>query len=532
MRFALFGIIALLGILPGCASPAPPTLAEPTLMLTPTPLAPARPDAVANLQNLIPKPHTVIPADGSFLANLNTRIIVPPNNPELDRIAQQLANTLLPVTQQLLQVSDDTPAKGDIVLSLTEDALVRDEGYLLSVTPAGIQIQAVKPAGLFYGTQTLRQLLPATIDRRGLETGVWEVAAVSIRDVPRFAYRGAMLDVARHFFTADDVKKYIDALAAYKLNHLHLHLTDDQGWRIEIKSWDKLATYGGSTRVGGGAGGYYTQDEYRDLVQYAADRYITVVPEIDMPGHTNAALAAYAELNCDGRAPALYTGTEVGFSSLCVDQELTYKFIEDVVRELVTLTPGPYLHIGGDEARATQAGDYVEFIERVESIVRAHGKQMMGWEEIAQAELDPTSVVQYWFSEQAREAVKQGAKVVFSPASLAYLDMKYDDTTRLGLDWAGEISTRKAYDWEPTTLLEGIREDSILGIEAPLWSETLETLDDIEYMAFPRLLGIAEIAWSQQTGRAWEEYAARLASHGARLHTMGINYYPLPEIEK
>lgn len=482
------------------------------------------------MQNLIPKPHTIIPADGYFIANPNTRIIVPPDNPKLNRIAQLLAYALLPVTQYPLQVSDDTAADGDIVLSLTGHALVGDEGYLLSVTPSGIQIQAIKPAGLFYGAQTMRQLLPAMIDRSGPETAVWKVAAGSIRDVPRFAFRGAMLDVARRFFSVNDIKKYIDALASYKLNHLHLHLTDDQGWRIEIKSWDRLATCGGSTGVGGGPGGYYTQDEYRDLIQYAADRYITIVPEIDMPGHTNAALASYAELNCDGQAPAVYTGTEVGFSSLCVDKELTYKFVEDVVRELVSLTPGPYLHIGGDEARATQAGDYIKFIERVERIVRAHGKQMVGWQEIAQAELDPTSVVQHWFGDHAYDAVKQGVKIILSPASLTYLDMKYDDATRLGLDWAGPISVRKAYDWEPTTLLKGVPASSILGIEAPLWSETLETLADIEYMAFPRLLGIAEIAWSPETGREWNEYAARLASHGARLRAMGIDYSPLPEI--
>lgn len=532
MRFSLCFGVACLAILLGCAAPLTvDPIMTPAIPGTPTPIAPASLEAKAHLENLIPKPHTVIPTEGAFRSSPNTRIVIDSSNDDVNQIAEQLVAALLPVTQRPLTINDGPAADGDIVLALVEHASVGDEGYLLTITPTKILIEALTPAGLFYGTQTLRQLLPPTVNREGFETGVWEVAAAEIRDVPRFAYRGAMLDVARHFFKPEDVKKYIDVLAAYKINHLHLHLADDQGWRIEIKSWPKLATYGGSTEVGGGEGGYYTQDEYRELVEYAADRFITIVPEIDMPGHTNAALASYPELNCDDQAPALYTGTEVGFSSLCADKEITFKFIDDVVRELAELTPGPYIHIGGDEARATPHGEYVEFIERIEPIVTAHGKRVIGWEEIAQAELAPSSVVQHWMGEHAADAVKQGAKLVISPASLAYLDMKYDDTTKLGLDWAGKIDVQKGYDWEPTALLEGVGEQDILGIEAPLWSETLETFDDIAYMAFPRLLGIAEIGWSPQTGRAWDEYAARLAAHGPRLKQMGIKFFQAPQVD-
>ena len=308
---------------------------------------------------------------------------------------------------------------------------------------------------------------------------------------------------------------------------MHLHLSDDQGWRIEIKSWPNLAIHGGSTQVGGGPGGYYTQEQYADIVQYAQERYITVIPEIDMPGHTNAALASYAELNCDGKATELYTGTKVGFSTLCTDSEITYKFIDDVVRELAALTPGPYIHIGGDESHATKEEDYIPFINRVQEIVTAHGKQVIGWDEIALASLKAGSVAQHWANvENANKAVDQGAKILMSPARKAYLDMKYDKTTKLGLRWAGLIEVDTGYNWDPVTLIPGIGKESIIGIEAPLWSETVTNIDEIEYMVFPRLPGYAEIGWTSAASRDWEEYKERLGKHGERFKAMDINFYP------
>jgi len=356
------------------------------------------------------------------------------------------------------------------------------------------------------------------------------MASGTIRDYPRFAWRGAMLDVARHFFSIADLKRYIDLLAYYKINRFHLHLTDDQGWRIMINAWPNLATYGGSTQVGGGAGGYYTQAEYADLVAYAQSRYITLIPEIDMPSHTNAALASYPELNCIDKAPALYSGIEVGFSSLCVNKDITYKFIDDVVKEVATLTPGPYIHIGGDEAHSTIKEDYERFIERVQPIVAAQGKHMIGWEEIAQVDLLPDTIVQHWFSDGAQKAASRGNKVIMSPASKAYLDMKYNDATTLGLNWAGNLSVRSSYDWDPVVMLPGASESAVLGVEAPLWSETLQTIADVEYMAFPRLSGIAEIGWSPADGRNWDEYKLRLGAHGSRLKAMGVNFYRTPEV--
>jgi len=341
-----------------------------------------------------------------------------------------------------------------------------------------------------------------------------------------------MLDVARHFFSVADVKRYIDLISLYKINVLHLHLSDDQGWRIEIKSWPKLTEIGGSTEVGGGKGGFYSQEEYSSIVKYAAKRYITVIPEIDMPGHTNAALASYASLNCDRRARKLYTGTRVGFSTLCTSDELTYKFIDDVIAEIASLTPGPYIHIGGDESHVTPLKDFIPFINRVQDIVNSYGKTMIGWDEISHADLDEGSIAQYWQSaKNAKKAVDKGARLILSPAKRCYLDMKYDSSSVLGLTWAGYTEVDSAYIWSPTELVQGIDKDDILGIESPLWAETTETIDDIEYLAFPRLTGHAELGWSAIESPGWEEYRNRLGKHSKLLDLLEVNFYRSPLVD-
>jgi hexosaminidase len=345
-----------------------------------------------------------------------------------------------------------------------------------------------------------------------------------------------MLDVARHFFGVADVKRFVDLMALYKLNRLHLHLSDDQGWRIEIKSWPRLTEVGGSTQVGGGPSGYYTQAEYADLVAYAQARYITVVPEIDTPGHTNAALAAYAELNADEQARELYTGTQVGFSTLNVDSAITYQFLDDVIRELAALTPGPVIHIGGDEAAATPHDEYLRFVERIQPIVHKYGKQVAGWEEIGQGTLQPGTLVQYWntMSPRSREfvvrAVAQGARLIVSPASKVYLDMKYTEATPLGLSWAGYVEAQTAYDWDPASFLPGIDAAAIAGVEAALWAETITTFDDIAFMTLPRLASVAEVAWSPAEARNWEEHRQRLAAQAPRWQALDVHYYPSPQV--
>jgi hexosaminidase len=327
----------------------------------------------------------------------------------------------------------------------------------------------------------------------------------------------------------DVVKQYIDYLTAYKMNVLHLHLSDDQGWRIEIKSWPNLTAHGSKTQVGGGKGGYFTQEEFVELIQYAKERYITIIPEIDMPGHTNAALASYPELNETAKAQELYTGTEVGFSTLDTQKEITYQFVDDVIRELSGLISGDYIHIGGDESHVTKKEDYLYFMNRVRAIVKSYGKKSIGWDEIATSTMLPGTIAQYWSSvENAQLAIGQGAKILLSPSSRVYLDMKYDSTTILGLTWAGIIEVDKAYNWELSDLIPDIDDENIVGIEAPLWTETAETLADIQFLVFPRLLGVAEIGWSPASVRNWETYKIRLAKQKGWFEKMNINYYKSP----
>jgi hexosaminidase len=484
---------------------------------------------------LIPKPVSVTSAGGTFELNNESAVYVEGESPELLKIARYLSGILSPATGFEFKVSSSTgvpSAKNHVYLNASgNDPQLGDEGYELTINDNSIQVNANKPAGVFWAVQTILQLLPDSIELRSKQEGPWKIATGKIRDYPSYAFRGAMLDVSRHFFGVDDVKRYIDLISFYKMNVLHLHLSDDQGWRIEIKSWPNLTTHGGSTQVGGGKGGFYTQDQYKDIVQYAQDRYITIIPEIDMPGHTNAALASYPELNCNGKAPALYTGTEVGFSTFCAGKDITYKFIDDVVRELSEITPGPYIHLGGDESHATKKNDYILFVNKVQPIAKKYGKRMIGWEEIAQSNLDSSTIVQHWSNpDYPKEAVRKGAKIIMSPAKKVYLDMKYDSSTRIGLQWAARIEIDSSYIWSPSSRVDGVPRENILGLEAPLWTETITTMDDIEYMVFPRLPGIAEIAWSPENGRSWEEYKLRLGKHGRRMKMKEIDFYKSKQV--
>ncbi len=472
---------------------------------------------------LIPVPASVSSSTGRFTISSNTKIIFQNDHAELASIANILSSNMGQAEIHAVDRGEDQ-SPGNIHLRLNGDTSLGEEGYELIITTDSAQLNASCPAGLFYGVQTIRQLLPIR------STDDMSLPAISLRDTPRFEWRGAMLDVARHFFGVEDVKSYIDLISHYKINRLHLHLTDDQGWRIEIKSWPRLTKVGGSTQVGGGSGGFYTQDQFEEIVEYARSRYVTIVPEIDTPGHTNAALASYAELNSSEEAPELYTDTQVGFSTLWINSETTYKFLDDVIGELAALTPTPYIHIGGDEARSTPEEDYKKFIKRIQEIVTSHGKTPVGWNEIGHAELLPGTIVQQWSGTGYQEAKKQGARIILSPANRVYLDMKYDESTSLGLTWAGFVSVKNSYDWQPDSYIEGLEESDILGIEAPLWTETVQTMKDIEYMTFPRLLGVGELAWSPK-GQTWEEYRQRLAAHGKRMEAMGINFFRSPDVD-
>jgi len=482
---------------------------------------------------IIPAPVSVQLTADSFVVDSGAAIYIDQTaSPEVERIARYLAAMLSPFAQPEPRraAASESPPHGSFRLSIGGGAPEGAESYALTITPDLVALGAREPAGLFRGVQTIRQLLPAGVENRAAVRRRLAMPAGRITDAPRFQWRGAMLDVSRHFLSPEDVKRYIDHMALYKLNRLHLHLADDQGWRIEIRSWPNLARHGGRTEVGGGPGGYYTQAEFADLVAYAESRYIAIVPEIDMPGHTNAALSSYPELNCDDVAPSPYTGIRVGFSALCVQRDTVYEFVSDVVREIGALVPTPWFHIGGDEVERLTDEQYRAFVERVQEIVRSHGKRMIGWGEIVPAALVPETIVQHWKRDSSHVHAARGGSVILSPSPRAYLDMKYDSTTVLGLNWAGYISVRHAYDWDPAAQIAGVPERAILGVEGPLWSETLETIQDFEYMAFPRLAAVAELGWSRQGDRRWDDFAERLGAHGPRMAAMGINFYRSPEI--
>ncbi len=506
-------------------------------------------EALIAFSGVIPKPLKSESHGGAFFLTAETSIVCD-DDAEVARIGQYLKSKLNPATGfDFPQTTSEYPSSNYIQLTLKGGSPdLGQEGYDLSITTDGVKLTANNAAGLFRGVQTIRQILPDKIELSSAQNIPWEMATGHLFDFPAYPWRGAMLDVARHFFEVEDVKRTVDLIAYYKMNTLHLHLSDDQGWRIEIKSWPNLALHGGSTQVGGGKAGYYTQEQFKEIVAYAQSRYITIIPEIELPGHINAALASYGELNggtvvpIEGRVVSpvanpvildgknkpteLYKGIDVGWSTLRLEKPATFKFVNDVLRELAALTPGPYLHIGGDEAWVTKKEDYIQFINRFKSIIEANGKHMVGWEEIGQAEVDSQVIAQFWKDRNyAMQAAEKGARILFSPSKKIYLDMKYDSTSKFGSDWAAFIEIDDAYNWDPLSELEGIEPHQVAGIEAPLWSEFLTTMDDVEFMLFPRLPGIAEVAWTPVASRSWTEYKVRLAHQGTRMKAMGIDFY-------
>ena len=487
--------------------------------------------ATDSTARLVPLPVSVQPEpSSSFVIAAHAAIAV--SGASAQPIGLDLSAMLRPATGFALPVVAGLGAAGDIILGLAaHDPTLGSEGYTLVVSATGVTIEANEPAGLFDAIQTLRQLLPPQVDASSAQAGPWVVPGVRISDYPRYAYRGAMLDVARHFFPVATVEQYIDELAMYKINVLHLHLSDDQGWRLAVDGWPALTTVGSKTAVGGGSGGFYTTSDYTAIVKYAQAHFITVVPEIDMPGHVGAALSSYASLNCDGVAPPINTTEEVGHTSLCVGKPAVDQFLTAVVGELAKLTPGPYIHIGGDEAASTSASDYALFMTKAAQVVKADGKTAMGWEDFARAALPTGSVAQYWDYRNgaalARQAVTKGGQLVMSPADHTYLDQKYTPATTLGLQWAGTHEVQDAYNWDPATEVPDLAAD-VIGVEGPLWTETLTSLPDLQYMAFPRMAELAEVGWTPQVQRNWSTFAPRLAAQAAAWKLLGINYYASP----
>lgn len=500
----------------GSCSPAPQPLLLPELDLAESPL--------------VPLPREIAPNANTFALHSGTSVSFDPGYASVARQLEAYLAANLKLT--LGQQEEERYATGIFIRDAHDSLPANEEAYELRIGTDSILMYARSPEAAFRGLQTLKQILPLKPIDTLAAYPVWPVPGGDIKDWPQFGYRGTMLDVSRHFFTPEEVMRYIDLLAYYKINYLHLHLSDDQGWRIEIKSWPNLTKIGGKTEVGGGPGGYYTQEEFSKLVEYASERHIEIIPEIDMPGHTNAAAVAYPVLNGTGKTARPYHGTRVGFSTLATRKDTVYQFIDDVVREISAISPSSFFHIGGDESHVTRDADYKYFVERVQGILKKYDKRMIGWDEIATTGIDSTAVAQFWNREEhARQAVEKNMQVLLSPAKKAYLDMKYDSLSVHGLDWAGHIPLDSAYQWSPETYVKGIPGEHILGLEAPLWSETISNSAELEYLAFPRIIAYAELAWTPEQDRHWESFKTRLAKQQPFLDRNQVNYYRSPAIQ-
>ncbi len=403
------------------------------------------------------------------------------------------------------------------------------ERYSLVVDGRRALVRAPTVTGLYYGVVTLRQTLRAD------PLGLVYAPALRVEDAPRFAWRGLSVDVARHFFPVEDIELVVSVMGYYKLNVLHLHLTDDQGWRLDVPSRPGLVERSAGSAVHGARGGYYTSDEYRRIVTFAASRGITVVPEVDVPGHVNAALHAYGELTPSGEPAEAYTGIEVGFSRLDAGLPATRPFLRDVFTDVAAMTPGPYVHVGGDEVLGLDPDEYASLVGLAHDAVRDAGKVVVAWQEAAGVGLAPGSVVQYWDHRTGQAdlvaAAAAGCRVLMSPGSRAYLDMKYDADYPRGLEWAGHLDLRDAYDWDPALVVPELPAESVVGVEAAIWTETLATVDELTEMLLPRLTALAEVAWTAPGRRSWDSYRRRIAAHRDYWDLIGVRWYASPQVD-
>ncbi len=417
----------------------------------------------------------------------------------------------------------------NITLNPSLKSSLGEEGYNLEITENGIQLNSGTKAGLLYAIQTLRQFFPAGIENQQLSSEQISLAQVSISDKPEYSWRGTMVDVARSFFDLKYLKHHVDRMALYKLNRLHLHLTDDQGWRIEIKSKPKLTQVSSRGSVTGGRSGYLTQEEYKELQDYALERNIIIIPEIDMPGHIYAALAAYPELNCENNSninpkkatpPEPYSGEEVGWSKFCLKNPATYDFVSEVIGELSEITKGPWIHIGGDEIEDPL---YKTFVVKADSIVRHYNKIAIGWEEVTQAKVSDSFISQQWNGKT--ESVVD-VKVIESICSQFYFDHGNTPGQKDVATWCKKdgITIKEVYNFLNTNPM-------VIGVEAPVWTEKVHSNQAMDDRFWPRLTAVAEIAWTPLSKRDFSDFAKRLSMQGNRLGYMGVNFFQNPEIE-
>lgn len=513
---------------------------------------------------LVPLPKSVERRTGSFQLRATTVLVAPKEARRTAELLQEAlrAPTGLPLPIQTGEAAGPRPDR--IVLRIAPgQSPSGPESYRLLVSPESVEITASSPAGLFYGTQTLRQLLPAAAFRRASQDdAVWTLPAVFITDTPRFSWRGSHLDVARHFMPFSFVLRHLDLMAMHKLNVFHWHLTDDQGWRVPIEGYPRLTEIGGvraETQVGKDADrgdgvrhqGSYTEQEIRDVVRYAADRFITVVPEIELPGHSQAAVAAYPEL---GNSTSLVTTwTRWGVSDNVLNtEEGTVRFFEQVLRKVMQLFPSPWIHIGGDEVQRKEweqsprvnarieelglsgvGGVQGWWTRRITRFLDANGRRPIGWEEVLEAEGIPASTVAVsWRGEAGGlNAARAGHDVVMAPANFTYLDQYQSQAPGEPLAIGGFLPLEKIYSYEPVPPGLTEREAThILGAQAQLWTEYLPTPRHVEYMAWPRLAALAEVVWSPRADRSWQSFLARIGPHAERLRAFGVEPGPLPPL--
>jgi hexosaminidase len=527
-------------------------------------------------QLLIPEPVSVTSGTGNFVVINKTPVHVLSTDPAAKRVGEFLSKKIAKVTGYVVPVevgSKNTTVNSGIKLSLIKDASLGDEGYQLAVTPHEISISANKPAGLFYGMQSLFQLLPKEIEADTLVRNVkWNVPVCSIKDYPRFGWRGLMLDVSRHFFTKQQVKEFIDQMVQYKYNVLHMHLTDDEGWRIEIKGLPRLTEVGAWNvkKVGyfgtfspptpdepRNYGGFYTQDDIREIVKYAADRFVNILPEIDVPGHSLAAVVSYPDLSCTAGADQYHVRSGEPImdwshgqppvalvdNTLCPANEKVYTFLDKVMTQVAQLFPFPYIHVGGDEcpknfweksddikALMQKEGlknmDEVQsyFEKRLEKIVESKGKKFMGWDEILQGGLAPDAAVMSWRGMKGGiEAAKMGHEVVMSPTDFVYLDYMQGDPIIEPHVYA-TLRLKKAYEFEPVP--DGVDPKYILGGQGNLWTEQVYNMRHLEYMLWPRAMAISEAVWSPKDKRDWDDFSSRVEKQFPRFDEAQIKYAP------
>ncbi len=504
----------------------------------------------ANYQ-VIPIPQEIVmAANGEFALNNNVKIIYPEGNEAMQRNAQYLAGYLKKATGKVYQIETGTEGKGNILLQVVSD-VEKPEAYQLKVNAEGVVISGASEAGVFYGIQTLRKSIPV------LEN------STPVLSYPRFDYRGAHFDVSRHFFTVEEVKSFIDMMALHNMNRLHWHITDDQGWRIEIKKYPLLTEIGSQrkeTVIGHNSGeydgkpygGFYTQEEAREIVAYAAERYITVVPEIDLPGHMQAALAAYPQLGCMGGPYDVWTIWGVSDNVLCAGNDSVLTFIDDVLAEIIDIFPSEYIHIGGDEcpkvkwkscskcqARIKALGiksddkhskeEYLQsfIINHGEKFLNAHGRQMIGWDETLEGGLAPNATVMSWRGEGGGiEAAKQHHDVIMTPNTYLYFDYyQTKDTENEPMAIGGYLPLERVYSYEPMPRsLTQEEQKYIVGVQANHWTEYIPTFSQLQYMALPRWAALCEIQWSQADKKDYQNFLTRLPQLISLYQTEGYNY--------